>query len=91
MAMFTHGVKKLLYEFTSVILTSSETFSLILLINKVSVVIVISKTFKFEKRSQYKSNYFFPPRAVFLRGKYDARRLQNKERMKERMKVRHTI
>jgi len=36
---------------TSVIKTSSETFSLILLINKVSVVIVISKTFKFEKRS----------------------------------------
>ena len=65
MAMFTHGVKKLLYEFTSVIITSSETFSLILLINKVSVVIVISKTFKFEKRSQYKSNYFFPPRAFF--------------------------
>ena len=38
---------------TSVKITSSETFSLILFINKVSVVIAISKTFKFVNRSQY--------------------------------------
>ena len=37
----------------SVIITSSATFSSILLINEVSVVIVISKPFKFEKRLQY--------------------------------------
>ena len=48
MAIFTHGVDKLLYELTSVIITSSETFSKIMLINEVSVVIVTSKTFKFE-------------------------------------------
>jgi len=51
---------------TSVIITSSETFSLILLISKVSVVIVISKTFKFEKRSQFYSVIsFFRPRAFY--------------------------
>ena len=59
-------MKKILYELNSVMITSSETFSLILLINKVSVVIVISKTFKFEKRSQYKS-HFVRPHAFFLR------------------------
>ena len=66
---------------TSVIITSSETFSLTLLISKVSVVIVIYKTFKFGKRSQYYSVIsFFLPRA-FYAGKYDDRRLQNKERI----------
>ena len=64
----------------TVIITSSKTFFLIVLINKVSVVIVISKTFKFEKRSQYLS-HFFRPRAGFFAGKYDYRRLQNEERI----------
>jgi len=45
--------------------------------NEVSVVIVISKTFKFEKRSQYKSQ-LSRPCAVFA-GKYEDRRLQSKE------------
>jgi len=47
--------------------------------NEVSVVIVISKTFKFEKRSQYKSQSFRP--CVFFAGKYEDRRLQSKESM----------
>jgi len=53
---------------------------------EVSVVLVISKTFKFEKRSQYKSQSS-RPRAIFA-GKYedrgkmcDDRRLQRKERI----------
>jgi len=49
-------------------------------VNKeVSVVLVISKTFKFGKRSQYKSQSS-RPRAIFA-GKYDDRRLQSKERI----------
>ena len=47
--------------------------------HEVSVVIVISQTFKFEKRVQYKSQSFRP--RVRFRGKYDDRRLQNKERI----------
>jgi len=39
---------------TSVIKTSSDTLSLIVLINKVSVVIVISKTLKFMTTAVYK-------------------------------------
>jgi len=62
---------------TSVIITSSETFSLTLLISKVSVVIVISKTFKFEKRSQYYSVISFVRPRAFYAGKYGDRRLQN--------------
>ena len=46
---------------------------------EVSVVLVISKTFKFEKQSQYKSQSS-QPRAIFV-GKYDDRRLQSKERI----------
>ena len=45
--------------------------------NKVSVVLVISKTFKFEKRSQYKSQPFRP--CAFFAGKYEDRRLQVKK------------
>jgi len=63
----------------SVIITSSATFSSIVLINEVSVVTVISKTFRFEKRLQY---YFqsFRPRVLFC-GKYDDGCLQNKQRI----------
>ena len=46
---------------------------------EVSVVLVISKTFKFEKRLQYKSQSS-RPRAIFV-GKYEDRRLQSKERI----------
>jgi len=59
LAISIHGnfytrVKKYFFmNLTSVIITSSETFSLLLFIKEVSVVIVISKTFKFEKRSQH--------------------------------------
>jgi len=49
MSILTQGVKKLFMNITSVIITDSEMLSLILLINEVSLVIVISKTFKFEK------------------------------------------
>jgi len=49
-------------------------------VNKeVSVVLVISKTFKFEKRLQYKSQSSRPS-AIFA-GKYEDRRLQSKERI----------
>ena len=52
---------------------------------EVSVVLVISKTFKFKKRSQHKSQSS-RPWAFFAgkyedRGKYDDRRLQSKERI----------
>ena len=52
---------------------------------EVSVVLVKSKTFKFEKRSQYKSQSSRPC-AIFagkyaIAGKYDDRRLQSKERI----------
>ena len=49
MSILTQGMKKLFMNITSVIITDSEMLSLILLINEVSFVIVISKTFKFEK------------------------------------------
>jgi len=65
MVIFTHGVDKLLYELTSVIITSSATCSLILLINEVSVVIVISKTI-----TVLISN--FPTTCAFLLKKYIA-------------------
>jgi len=39
--------------------------------NEVSLVIVIYKTCKFEKRSQYKSQSFWP--RAFFAGKYDDR------------------
>jgi len=45
--------------------------------NKVSVVIATSKTFKFKKRSQYKSQSYRP--CAFFAGKYEDRRLQSKE------------
>jgi len=47
--------------------------------------VVISKMFKFEKRSQYKSQYFRPPaflqENMTIAGKYDNRHLQSKERI----------
>jgi len=46
--------------------------------NEVSV-IAISKTFKFKKRTQYKSQSFRP--CVFFAGKYEDRPLQSKERI----------
>jgi len=55
----------------SVKIPSSETFSTIVMNNEVSVVFVLSKTCKFEKRSQYRSQSS-RPRAIFA-GKYDDR------------------
>ena len=52
---------------------------------EVSVVLVMSKTFKFEKRSQYKSqssdHVRFLRENMTIAGKYDDRRLQSKERI----------
>jgi len=45
--------------------------------NEVSVVLAISKTFKFEKRSQYN----LPDHVRFFAGKYEDRCLQSKERI----------
>ena len=45
----------------------------------ISLVIVISKMFKFEKRLQYESQSFRP--CAFFAGKYEAWRLQIKERI----------
>ena len=58
---------------TSVIITSSETFSLILLINEVSVIIAISKTWRNDRSINLNP---FRPHALFF---YDDRCLQNKE------------
>ena len=66
MAIFTHSMKKLLNELKF----SNNTFPKIVN-NEVSVVLVIYKTFKFEKLSQYKSK-FSQPRAFFV-GKYEDR------------------
>ena len=51
--IYTRVKKNFFMNLTSVIITSSETFSLILFIKEVYDIIVISKTFKFEKRWQY--------------------------------------
>jgi len=51
LAIFTHGVEKLLYELNCS--NNNKFCNVFLNINEVSVVVVISKTFKFEKRVQY--------------------------------------
>ena len=52
---FAHSTwRNFFMNLTSVIITSSETFTSILLINEVSVVdVVVSRTLKFEKQLQY--------------------------------------
>jgi len=68
----------------SVIIPSAETFPSIVN-NEVSVVLATSKTFKFEKRSQYKSQSFdhvrFSCENITIVGKYEDYRLQSKERI----------